>query len=176
MRPKIRLSFLPVHITSAKVSIEQNEYDVTMIQFAGMAGGKAANVVMQYTPEEDAIAESVLLENELIVDIGDSDKPNAEAIKDLYVPRVNERPRHGAPETAESTPLGEDSIVFPNGPLKTLSEYVTFNRMLQAGDMVGALSKFGMDMATYGTVAAAWAQKMATDPALMRRYVRRLSA
>jgi len=39
-------------------------------------------------------------------------------------------------------------VVFPNGPLKTLSEYVTFTRLLQDADMNGALAKFGIDIGT----------------------------
>jgi hypothetical protein len=74
----------------------------------------------------------------------------------------------GAPATAPSAGGGgdDDPIVFPNGPLKRLSDYVAVMRGLQGGDFQGTLAKFGLDMMSYAEVATAWGQKFATDPAL----------
>jgi hypothetical protein len=69
----------------------------------------------------------------------------------------------------------DDPVVFPGGPVPRLSEYVRITKRLQAGDFQGALAGAGIDMATYGQVAAAWGQRMAADPALTAKYVAMIS-
>jgi hypothetical protein len=43
---------------------------------------------------------------------------------------------------------------------------------MQAGNMMGALAEYGLDMMSYGSVAQAWAAKMSADPALTEKFSR----
>lgn len=43
---------------------------------------------------------------------------------------------------------------------------------MQSGNMMGALSAYGLDMMSYGSVAQAWAAKMAADPILTDKFSR----
>lgn len=59
-----------------------------------------------------------------------------------------------------------DPVVFPGQPLSKLSDYVGMMKKMQTGDFNGALSAYGLDMATYSQVAQAWGAKFGTDPSL----------
>jgi len=59
-----------------------------------------------------------------------------------------------------------DLLVFPNGPVKRLSDYVRLTKLLQTGNMNGALAAFDLDMASYAQVLTAWGQKLASNPKL----------
>ena len=63
-----------------------------------------------------------------------------------------------------------DPVVFPGQPLERLSDYVGMMRIMQTGDMQGALAKYGLDMGTYSTVAQAWGVKLAADPVLNAKF------
>lgn len=64
-----------------------------------------------------------------------------------------------------------DPLVFPGQRLARLSDYVRLMKAMQTGDMNAALRAAGMDMASYGTAAGAWAMKMANDPVLTAKYM-----
>ena len=59
-----------------------------------------------------------------------------------------------------------DPVVFPGHPVARLSDYVGMMKRMQTGDFNGALSAYGLDMATYSQVAQAWGTKLGTDPTL----------
>ena len=59
-----------------------------------------------------------------------------------------------------------DPVVFPGQPVARLSDYVGMMKKMQAGDFNGALSAYGLNMATYSQVAQAWGTKFGTDPTL----------
>lgn len=59
-----------------------------------------------------------------------------------------------------------DPIVFPGQPVAKLSDYVGMMKKMQSGDFNGALSAYGLTMATYSQVAQAWGAKFGTDPSL----------
>jgi hypothetical protein len=63
-----------------------------------------------------------------------------------------------------------DPVVFPGQKLAKLSDYVGLMKGMQAGDMAGALKRYGLDMMSYGPVAQAWGVKMATDPVLTAKF------
>lgn len=69
----------------------------------------------------------------------------------------------------------DDPVVFPGKPLAKLSDYVAFMKRLQTGDMMGALSAYGLDMMAYGAVAQEWAAKLGSDPTLMARMTTRMT-
>jgi len=66
--------------------------------------------------------------------------------------------------------ITDDEVVFPNGPVKRLTDYVGMMKMMSTGDMAGAMGKYGLDMAGYAQVAMAWGQKLAADPTLSARF------
>ena len=45
-------------------------------------------------------------------------------------------------------------------------------KRMQTGDMMGALADAGVDMMSWGQVAAAWGAKMGSDPLLTERFAR----
>jgi len=59
-----------------------------------------------------------------------------------------------------------DPVVFPGQPVARLSDYVGMMKKMQGGDFNGALSAYGLNMATYTQVAQAWGTKFGTDPTL----------
>ncbi len=61
-------------------------------------------------------------------------------------------------------------LVFPGQKVARLSDYVGILKGMQTGDMMGALAKYGLDMMSYGSVAQAWAAKMAADPVLTEKF------
>jgi hypothetical protein len=63
-----------------------------------------------------------------------------------------------------------DPIVFPGTSVAKLSDYVSLMKSMQSGDMMGALSRAGLDMAGYMKVATQWGQKLATDATLNARF------
>ncbi len=65
-----------------------------------------------------------------------------------------------------------DPEVFPGEAVARLSDYVAILKGVQTGDMNGALSRYGLDMTSYGTVATAWGAKMAADPVLTEKFTR----
>lgn len=69
----------------------------------------------------------------------------------------------------------DDPVVFPGKPLAKLSDYVAFMKRLQTGDMMGALSAYGLDMMAYGAVAQEWAAKLGSDPTLMAKMTTRMT-
>ena len=77
---------------------------------------------------------------------------------------------HAADQDADPDP-----VVFPGERVAKLSDYVSILRDMQKGDMNGALARFGLDMASYTTVATAWGAKMAADPVLTEKFHRMLA-
>jgi hypothetical protein len=65
--------------------------------------------------------------------------------------------------------------VFPGTAIPRLSDYVRVIKAMQSGNPVAALGKLGIDMGTYGQLAAAWGQKMAQDPALGAAFAKRMT-
>jgi hypothetical protein len=63
-----------------------------------------------------------------------------------------------------------DPVVFPGQPIAKLSDYVGFMKLMQTGNMQGALAKFGLDMMSMSTVMTAWGQKLAQDPMLAQKF------
>ena len=43
-------------------------------------------------------------------------------------------------------------------------------KKMQTGDMNGALAPYGLDMMSYGTLAAQWGAKLASDPTLNAKF------
>lgn len=69
-------------------------------------------------------------------------------------------------QRAEGGVEDPDPTVFPGKPLAKLSDYVGMMKKMQGGDFNGALSAYGLTMATYSQVAQAWGTKFGTDPSL----------
>ena len=63
-----------------------------------------------------------------------------------------------------------DPTVFPDRPVAKLSDYVKMMKMMQTGNMMGALAAYGLDMMGYATVATAWGQKLAGEPTLNAKF------
>jgi hypothetical protein len=63
-----------------------------------------------------------------------------------------------------------DPVVFPGQKIARLSQYVGIMKGMQTGDMMGALSRAGLDMTSYSQVAQAWGLKMASDPILTAKF------
>ena len=68
-----------------------------------------------------------------------------------------------------------DPTVFPGQRVAKLSDYVKILKGMQSGNMMGALGAYGLDMMAYGTVAQAWAAKMAADPELTEKFSRMMA-
>jgi tetratricopeptide (TPR) repeat protein len=68
-----------------------------------------------------------------------------------------------------------DPLVFPNQRVARLSDYVRILKGMQTGNMMGALAQYGLDMMSYGSVAQAWAAKMAADPVLTEKFSRMMA-
>jgi hypothetical protein len=69
-----------------------------------------------------------------------------------------------------------DPVVFPGQRVAKLSDYVGILKGMQTGNMMGALSKYGLDMVAYGGVAQAWGAKMAADPVLTEKFNKMMQA
>jgi tetratricopeptide (TPR) repeat protein len=63
-----------------------------------------------------------------------------------------------------------DPVVFPGQRVARLSDYVRIMKGMQSGNMMGALSQYGLDIMSYGQVAQAWSAKMAADPVLTEKF------
>ncbi len=63
-----------------------------------------------------------------------------------------------------------DPLVFPGQKVARLSDYVRILKAMQAGNAMGALEQYGLDMMSYGQVAMAWGQKLAADAMLNARF------
>ena len=63
-----------------------------------------------------------------------------------------------------------DPMVFPGQPVARLSDYVRLMKVMQTGNMMGALAQYGLDMMSYAQVATAWGQKLAADPVLNAKF------
>jgi hypothetical protein len=68
-----------------------------------------------------------------------------------------------------------EEIIFPGSPIATVSDYVGMMRLMQTGDMTGAMAKYGMDMMSYGQVAQAWGARLASDPALNAKFMKMIT-
>ena len=69
-----------------------------------------------------------------------------------------------------------DPVLFPGQPVARLSDYVKILKGMQAGNLAGALAPSGLDMISYGSVAAAWGAKMAADPSLTEKFNRMMTS
>jgi hypothetical protein len=45
-------------------------------------------------------------------------------------------------------------------------------KRMQGGDFMGAIGEYGLDMASYSSVATAWGAKFAADPSLNEKFSR----
>jgi len=77
---------------------------------------------------------------------------------------------------AAATAGDPDPTVFPGQRVARLSEYVALMKGMQTGDMMGALSRAGLDMSSYQQVATQWGQKLAADATLHARFARMMQA
>jgi hypothetical protein len=68
-----------------------------------------------------------------------------------------------------------DVEVFPGAKVAKLSDYVKIMKMMQTGDMNGALASYGLNMTDWGTVAMEWGQKLAADPTLNAKMTKMLT-
>ncbi|MGF1465143.1 MAG: hypothetical protein ACFCGT_03330 [Sandaracinaceae bacterium] len=115
---------------------------------------------------------------------GGSSRPALAGLEGLRVPRPSSRPAP-APEPPEDEPASSatdepassatdepDPEVFPGQPVPRLSDYVRILKRMQEGDTNEALAVYGLDMSSYGPVAQAWGDKLASDPALSARFTR----
>ncbi|MBN8612616.1 MAG: tetratricopeptide repeat protein [Deltaproteobacteria bacterium] len=68
-----------------------------------------------------------------------------------------------------------DPVVFPNGKIAKLSDYVGLLKAMQGGDFNGALRKYGLDMGSYTGVAQGWGAKLASDPVLNAKFGKMMS-
>jgi len=68
-----------------------------------------------------------------------------------------------------------DPVVFPGQRVAKLSDYVGMMKIMQTGNMMGALAKYGLDMGSYGAVAQAWGVKLASDPVLNAKFSKMMS-
>lgn len=69
-----------------------------------------------------------------------------------------------------------DPLVFEGQPVARLSDYVAILKGMQAGDMNGALARYGLDMGSYAQVATAWGAKLAANPVLTAKFHRLMKA
>lgn len=70
----------------------------------------------------------------------------------------------------------EDPVVFPGQKIAKLSDYVGLMKLMQTGNMQGALGKYGLDMGSYVGVAQAWGVKLASDPGLNARFAKMMAS
>ncbi len=77
-----------------------------------------------------------------------------------------EKAKAAQQQMAEGGGGDPDPVLFPGQPLAKLSDYVGMMKKMQGGDFNGALSAYGLNMATYAQVAQAWGTKLGTDPSL----------
>ncbi len=75
-------------------------------------------------------------------------------------------------QVADGNAGDPDPVVFPGQRVARLSDYVRILKGMQTGNMMGALAQYGLDMMSYGSVAQAWAAKMAADPVLTDKFSR----
>ena len=85
------------------------------------------------------------------------------------------RAESAARQISEGEGGDPDPEVFPGQPLSNLSHYVDMMKIMQTGDMNGALGKYGLDMGTYGQVAQAWGVKLAADPTLNAKFAKMMA-
>jgi len=69
-----------------------------------------------------------------------------------------------------------DPMVFEGQAVARLSDYVAILKGMQAGDMNGALARYGLDMKSYAQVATAWGAKLAANPVLTAKFHRLMKA
>jgi tetratricopeptide (TPR) repeat protein len=63
-----------------------------------------------------------------------------------------------------------DPVVFPGAKVAKLSDYVRIMKAMQSGNPMGALQAVGLDMMSYGQVAAQWGQKLGQDAVLNAKF------
>lgn len=95
-------------------------------------------------------------------------RPAGEELERLF-------PTRPAPGTVMSAAGDPDPEVLPGTKLARLSQYVTLLKGMQAGDFQGALKRAGLDMGTYGPLAAQWGQKLQQDPGLAAKFQKMMS-
>jgi tetratricopeptide (TPR) repeat protein len=82
----------------------------------------------------------------------------------------------GAPGGPGAAASGDpDPVVFPGSKLAKLSDYVGLMKAMQGGNPMAAMSKFGLDMKSFGPLAAQWGQKLGSDPALAQKFQQMMS-
>ncbi len=69
----------------------------------------------------------------------------------------------------------QDPVVFPGQKIARLSDYVGLMKLMQTGNMQGALAKYGLDMGSYVGVAQAWGAKLAGDPTLNALFAKQMA-
>lgn len=91
-----------------------------------------------------------------------------------------EKEKAAAAQAAQQLAQGgggdEDPVVFPGQKLAKLSDYVGLMKLMQTGNMQGALAKYGLDMGSYVGAAQAWGVKLASDPSLNARFAKMMAA
>jgi tetratricopeptide (TPR) repeat protein len=96
----------------------------------------------------------------------------------MFMPRAGAMPTAPAGSTAGSAPAGggapttaADMVLFPGTKLPRLIDYVNLVKAVQSGgNPMTVVAKAGMDMGTYAQLSTQWAQKMAADPNLAKRF------
>ena len=79
-------------------------------------------------------------------------------------------------QAAVATAGDDDPVIFPGAKVARLSDYVAIMKGMQRGDMMGALSRYGLDIMAWGSVAAQWGRRLASDPALTARFTKLLTS
>ena len=77
---------------------------------------------------------------------------------------------------AEGNAGDPDPLVFPGQKVQKLSDYVRIMKRMQGGDFMGAIGEYGLDMASYSSVATAWGAKFAADPSLTEKFSRMMAS
>jgi tetratricopeptide (TPR) repeat protein len=80
--------------------------------------------------------------------------------------------QQAAQQLAQGQGGDEDPVVFPGQKLAKLSDYVGLMKLMQTGNMQGALAKYGLDMGSYVGAAQAWGVKLAADPVLNAKFAK----
>jgi hypothetical protein len=92
-----------------------------------------------------------------------------EKLKDVWSDRVAPQLRQTYQEVKQGT-TDTDPVLFPGERVCKMSDLVGLQRAVQAGDFMGALGRYGIDMATYHRIMSSWSEMVQRDPSLMIKY------
>ncbi|MEZ4364912.1 MAG: tetratricopeptide repeat protein [Kofleriaceae bacterium] len=96
-----------------------------------------------------------------------------EAVGQSTVLRCELSPGRAGAVRSSPPPTGAsdaDPVVFAGAAVARLSDYVRLMKMMQTGNMTGALAEYRLDSAGYGGVASAWTQRLTADAELRAKF------